>query len=474
MMSLMQAAAPLLVLALTVAAMLAALAIRRSFAITVLIAATGLILATISIPWALAARANPFPSLFNLTPDALGFAGLMLLAGLATLILATLYLTRDLPLPREEYPLLLVLATLGAVAMATSAGFITLFLGLETMTIAMIGMIAYPRDRPEAEEAALKYLVLSGMSSALVLFGIGLAALATGHLTYAPLLAAGPKPIILTALALIGAGAGFKLSVVPFHIWVPDIYAGAPAPSAAYVAVIPKIAVIAVILHLLAMPGSTVSPLLASAVGIVAMLSMLVGNLLALMQENLKRVLGYSSIAHLGYLLIALLAAGRIGRAGVIFYIVTYAITVIGAFGIIGVLSRAGSARDADQIDDLRGLFWHRPLLATIMTLILLSLAGIPPAIGFIAKLYIMAAGVSADLRVLTATLVLSSVIGLFYYLRIILVMALKPVDRAEAPANIMAIPITGWLTIATLGALILGFGIAPQSLMTLLHAVFK
>jgi NADH-quinone oxidoreductase subunit N len=222
------------------------------------------------------------------------------------------------------------------------------------------------------------------------------------------------------------------------------------------------------------MPGSTVSPILASAVGIVAMLSMLVGNLLALMQENLKRVLSYSSIAHLGYLLIALLAAGRIGRAGVIFYIVTYAITVIGAFGVIGVLSHAGSAPDADQIDDLRGLFWHRPLLATIMTLILLSLAGIPPAIGFIAKLYIMAAGVSADLRVLTATLVLSSVIGLFYYLRIILVMALKPVDRAEAPASIIAIPITGWLTMASLGALILGFGIAPQSLMTLLHAVFK
>ncbi|MCW8306630.1 NADH-quinone oxidoreductase subunit N [Acidiphilium sp. PA] len=470
----MQAAAPLVVLGLTVTAMLTALAIRRSFATTTIIAATGLFLAAAGIPWALAARASPSPSLFNLTPDALGFAGLILLAGLATLTFATLYLTRDLALPREEYPLLLVLATLGAVTMATSAGFITLFLGLETMTIAMIGMIAYPRDRPEAEEAALKYLVLSGMSSALVLFGIGLAALATGHLTYAPLLAAGPNPIVLTALALIGAGAGFKLSVVPFHLWVPDIYAGAPAPSAAYVAVIPKIAVIAVILHLLAMPGSAVSPLLASAVAVVAILSMLVGNLLALMQENLKRVLGYSSIAHLGYLLVALLAAGSIGRAGVIFYLVTYTITVIGAFGVIGVLSRAGSARDADRIDDLHGLFWHRPLLATVMTLILLSLAGIPPAIGFMAKLYIMAAGVSADLRVLTATLVLSSVIGLFYYLRIIMVMALKPADRTEPATGTLAIPLGGWLTMASLGALILGFGIAPQSLMSLLHAVFK
>ncbi len=475
MIELIQSAAPVLALAATVTALLAAIAIRRSFSATVAITAIGLIGALASIPLALHGRSNPFPTLFSFTPDALGFAGLILLAALATLVLAATYLIRAMPVPREEYPLLLVLATLGAVAMATSASFITLFLGLETMSLAMIGMIAYPRYRADAEEAALKYLVLSGMSSAIVLFGIGLAELATGHLNYAPIMTGGAatSPIMLTALALIGVGAGFKLSVVPFHIWVPDIYAGAPAPSAAYVAVVPKIAVLAVIIRLIAMPGITIAPATVTAISCVAILSMLIGNLLALMQENLKRILGYSSIAHLGYLLVALLALSAIGRAGVIFYLVTYSITVIGAFGVIGVLSRATAAHDVDLVSDLHGLFWERPFLATIMTLVLLSLAGIPPAIGFIAKLYIMAAGVNADLRVLTTTLVISSVIGLFYYLRIILVMAQRPLDRAAGPAGVIALPITGWLAMATIGALIIGFGVDPESLIGLLKSVF-
>jgi NADH-quinone oxidoreductase subunit N len=336
-------------------------------------------------------------------------------------------------------------------------------------------MIAYPRYRPAAEEAALKYLVLSGMSSALLLFGIGLIELATGHLRYAPIISssAAASPIMLTALALVGVGAGFKLSVVPFHIWVPDIYAGAPAPSAAYVAVVPKIAVLAVIVRLIALPGVTLAPATVTAISCVAILSMLIGNLLALMQENLKRILGYSSIAHLGYLLVALLASSAIGRAGVIFYLVTYAITVIGAFGIIGILSRATAAHDLDRVTDLRSLFWQRPFLATVMTLVLLSLAGIPPAIGFIAKFYIMAAGVNSGLRVLTLTLVISSIIGLFYYLRIILVMSLKPGTTSAIPTTAIAIPITGWLAMATIGALIIGFGIAPEPLITLLKTVF-
>jgi NADH:ubiquinone oxidoreductase subunit 2 (chain N) len=280
-------------------------------------------------------------------------------------------------------------------------------------------------------------------------------------------------PILLAAVALIGAGAGFKLGVVPFHIWVPDIYAGAPAPSAAYVAVIPKIAVLAVIIRILEMPGVAFSHGTITAITIVAILSMAIGNLLALMQENIKRILGYSSIAHLGYVLVALLAASAIGRAGVIFYIVTYAITVIGAFGIIGILSRATAGRDLDQVSEFHGLFWERPFLATIMTLVLLSLAGVPPAIGFIAKMYIMAAGVHADLRILTGTLVVTSVIGLFYYLRIIIVMSLKPVERTATPEMAMAIPMTGWITMATVGALIIGFGVDPESLIVILRSLF-
>jgi NADH-quinone oxidoreductase subunit N len=476
MISHMQASAPLLVLAAAVTILLAAIAIKRSFAASVAITAIGLIAAIALTPWAIhAAGTAPMPTLFTFTAESLGFADLVMLASLGILVLAAGYFTTGVKLPREEYPLLLLIATLGAVALATAASFVTLFLGLETMSLAMIGMIAYPRYRPGAEEAGLKYLILSGMSSALVLFGIALVELATDHLQFTPVLATTltGTPILLAALALIGIGAGFKLSVVPFHIWVPDIYSGAPAPSAAYVAVIPKIAVLAVIIRVLEMPGVAFSHGTITAITIVAILSMAIGNLLALMQENIKRILGYSSIAHLGYVLVALLAASAIGRAGVIFYIVTYAITVIGAFGIIGVLSRATAGRDLDQVSDFHGLFWERPFLATIMTLVLLSLAGVPPAIGFIAKMYIMAAGVHADLRILTGTLVVTSVIGLFYYLRIIIVMSLKPVEHTATPDMTMAIPMTGWIAMATLGALIIGFGVDPESLIVILRSLF-
>ncbi|MDD2877834.1 MAG: NADH-quinone oxidoreductase subunit N [Acidiphilium sp.] len=474
MIATIQPAAPLLILALTVTILLAAIAIKRSFAGSVAITALGLIAAVASIPWAMHGNSPFMASLFSFTPDSLGFAGLTLLAALVTLVLAADYLAPGIPVPREEYPLLLLLSTLGAVALITSASFITLFLGMETMSLAMIGMIAYPRFRPGAEEAGLKYLVLSGMSSAIVLFGIGLVELATGHLQLATAVATGTvSPILLAALALIGVGAGFKLAVVPFHIWVPDVYAGAPAPTAGFVAVIPKIAVLAVIVRVMAMPGATLSPATVTAISSVAILSMLIGNLLALMQENIKRIMGYSSIAHLGYVLVALLAASAIGRAGVVFYLVTYTITVIGAFAVIGVLSRAAAARDLDQVAEFQGLFWERPFLATIMTLVLLSLAGIPPAIGFIAKMYIMAAGVNADLRILTGTLVVSSIIGLFYYLRIILVMSQKPLERAAIPGGTLAIPMTGWLAMSAVGALIVGFGIDPESLIAMLKLVF-
>jgi NADH-quinone oxidoreductase subunit N len=377
-------------------------------------------------------------------------------------------------MPLEEFPLLLLLATLGAVAMAGSIHFVSLFLGLETMTLGTIGMIAYPRFRPEAEEAGLKYLVLSGMSSGFLLFGIALVDLASGSLRLLPSLgAAGLAPtdhqMMLTGITLIVVGAGFKLSVVPFHIWVPDVYAGAPAPSGAYLAVVSKIAVIAVIMRLLAAVGSTPPEGMVLAVTVIAALSMLAGNLLALLQENLKRILGYSSIAHFGYLLVALLATDTIGRKAVLFYLVTYSITVIAAFGGVAVLSRGDRPRDLDQVEDLRGLFWSRPALATVMTLALLSLAGIPPAIGFVAKMYILAAAVHTELWLLTSVMVVGSVVGLFYYLRIIIVMAQPPAVGFAAP---QALPVPGGIAIACLTIPLVLFGIAPEPLMEVLTAM--
>jgi NADH-quinone oxidoreductase subunit N len=463
----MNASAPLIILAVTVAVLLAAIAIRRSYFWSAAITGAGLLAALAAIPWAIGAQAST--GLFESNGESLGFVGLILSASFVILVIAYPYWTNCAKLPREEFFLLLLLATLGATALAAANNFITLFLGLETMTLAMIGMIAYPRYRGQAEEAGLKYLILSGMSSAFVLFGIGLIELGSGSLDFSRVLTAAGNPMMIAGLAMLGVGAGFKLSVVPFHFWVPDIYAGAPAPSGAYVAVIAKIAVLAVLLRVMALPGAAMSSGVVDAMTVVAILSMLVGNLLALMQDNLKRVLGYSSIAHLGYLLVAILAVGAIARVAVVFYLVTYAITMAGAFGVVSVLSDADAPRDADRIADLRGMFWTRPGLAAVMTLMLLSLAGIPPAIGFIAKMYIMAAGIHTELWVLIGTMVASSVIGLFYYLNIIIVMSQKP----EAADAVSRISLPGQLTMAAVSFLVVGFGVAPQPLIALLKTVF-
>jgi NADH-quinone oxidoreductase subunit N len=475
-------AAPLFILALAIAALLAIICIKRSHLLATATALLGLAAAMASIPFALGAP-PAMPAVFALNAAALGFMFIILAAAAVILVIGYGYWQKSLG-PREEFPLLLLIATLGACALAASAGFIALFLGLETMTLAMIGMIAYPRDRAQAEEAGLKYLILSGMSSGFLLFGLGLIELATGSLSFANVLGAPADPILLAGLAMIGVGAGFKLSVVPFHFWVPDVYAGAPTPAGAYLAVIPKLAVLAVLIRLQSF-GIALSSSIFHAVTIIAILSMLIGNLLALLQENFKRILGYSSIAHLGYLLVAWLpawglpagglpawglAAGTVARNAVLFYLVTYAITMAGAFGVIAAISSPDARRDADRVQDLRGMFWTRPALAAVLTLVLLSLAGIPPAIGFIAKMYIFAAGIHTDLWLLIGTMVASSVIGLFYYLNIIIVMAQRPESAAVTPAGI------AWSSraaMAGLGALVVGLGVAPQPLIAMLRWMF-
>ena len=472
------AAAPLLILAITAAVLLGLLSLRRSHTLTSIATGLGLLAALASIPVAakLAANAPASPeSLFDFSLAAYGFIALILLSALLILIIATAYWRAGTPVPREEFPLLLLIATLGATALAASGNFITLFLGLETMTLAMIGMIAYPRYRPQAEEAGLKYLILSGMSSAFVLFGIGLIELCTGSLNFSQILAWVPADapshaMLLAGIALLGIGAAFKLSVVPFHIWVPDIYAGAPAPSGGYLAVIAKIAVLAVLIRLIDAAGGKLPADMTALITVIAILSMLAGNLLALLQGNIKRILGYSSIAHLGYLLVAILASGSIGRTAVVFYLVTYSLTMIAAFGSIAALSDSAATEDDDTIANLRGLFWARPALAGVLTLALLSLAGIPPAIGFIAKMYVFAAGIHTALWNLTGVMVASSIIGLFYYLNIILTMAMRP--GPQTPPH--AIPFISRIVMATVGLPMLIFGIAPQPLIALLRAVFQ
>src|SRR5512146_1213519 len=276
----------------------------------------------------------------------------------------------------------------------------------------------------------LKYLVLAAASAAFLLFGMALVYADLGTMEFgrmAQLLSVEHTGTLMigVGLALIVTGIGFKLAVVPFHLWTPDVYEGAPAPVTAFIATVSKGAMFALLLRYFYGSGAATAHQILLVFTIIAIASMLAGNLLALMQNNVKRILAYSSIAHMGYLLVAFLASGALAVEAVTFYLVAYFITTLGAFGVVSVLSTG--KRETDDIEDYRALFWRRPALAGVFTLMLLSLAGIPVTAGFIGKFYIVAAGASSAMWALIIILVVSSVIGLFYYLRIVAVMYETP-----------------------------------------------
>lgn len=273
-----------------------------------------------------------------------------------------------------------------------------------------------------------------------------------------------PTTLVLSGLAMIIVGVGFKLAVVPFHVWTPDVYEGAPAPVTAFIATVSKGGMFALLMRYFSRLGLHDSGSLFLLFAIIAIVSMSAGNLLALLQTNVKRILAYSSISHLGYLLVAFLAGGSIGTAAVTYYLVAYFVTMLGAFDVVTMLS---VEREADAMSDYQGLFWHRPWLAVVFAASLLSLAGIPLTAGFVGKFYIIAAGVGSALWWLVLILVVNSGIGLFYYLRIVVAMY-KDAPR-EGQATVPSVSLTGTIALAALTLLLVWLGIYPA---TLIHTV--
>ena len=333
----------------------------------------------------------------------------------------------------EEYYLLLVLAATGAAGLAASVHFASFFLSLELLSVSLYALVAYQRTDPLGIEAGVKYLILAGASAAVLLFGLALVYADLGTLEFVRLTAAAVGhacgPLTLAGLGLILVGIGFKLSLAPFHLWAPDVYQGAPAPITAFVATVSKGAVFALLLRLFASFDVQESDALVIVFTLLAMVSMFVGNWLALMQTNVKRLLAYSSIAHMGYLLVAFLASGPWAAAAVMFYLAAYFITTLGAFGVVSVLSTRD--REATALEDYQGLAWRRPWVAGVFALMLLSLAGIPLTAGFVGKFYILAAGIRSTLWLLVVTLVINSAIGLYYYLRVLITLFRPPVESA-------------------------------------------
>jgi NADH-quinone oxidoreductase subunit N len=373
---------------------------------------------------------------------------------------------------REEMYLLLLLAVFGAMVLAGARHAATVLLGLETLGVALLGMIGYPLLRKRPLEAGIKYLVLSAASTATLLFGFALVYAATGSLQFdtlgAALSAAGApadRTIAQTGLGLIWVGFAFKLSLVPFHLWTADVYEGAPAPVAGFLATVSKGALAVVLLRWLDAATLAQTPMLAQALALLAIASMAVGNLAALQQSNVKRLLAYSSIAHFGYLLVPFLVGGATAREAVLFYVAAYTVMTLGCFGAIAALSPGAGAEDADHLYDYRGLFWRRPLVTSVFTPMLLAQAGIPLTVGFLAKFYILAAAVEQHAWVLAVAVVLGSAVGLYYYLRLIVVQFL-PRPGGMRPETVWSeMTVARGVALALLLVTLIGSGVWPQPL---------
>jgi len=370
---------------------------------------------------------------------------------------------------RGEFFALALFATSGMMVMISANHLLTLYLGLELLSLSLYAMVALQRDSVQATEAAMKYFILGALASGMLLYGMSMLYGATGTLEItqlAQLSADGVRAqaVLVFALVFIVAGLGFKLGAVPFHMWVPDVYQGAPTAVTLFIGSAPKFAAFAIVMRLLAqaLGAEALVEEWRQMLLIMAVLSLAIGNLAAIMQTNLKRMLAYSTISHMGFLLLGVLSGTIDGYGAGMFYVVVYVLMTLGAFGVILLLTRGGF--EAEDLDDYRGLNQRSPWYAFLMLLLMFSMAGIPPTVGFYAKLSVLQAVVQIGLWWVAVIAVVFSLIGAFYYLRIVKLMYFdEPRDTApvRAGGDVRAL-----LSVNGLAVLVLG--IAPQPLMVL------
>ena len=368
---------------------------------------------------------------------------------------------------RGETFVLALFALLGIQIMITGNSFLTLYLGLELMSLSLYALVALERDRSNRAEASMKYFVLSAMASGVLLYGLSMIYGSTGSLDIdvvaRAILGKEGNPLLLTfGLVFVVSALAFKLGAVPYHMWIPDVYDGAPTAITLLIGTAPKLAGFALTLRLLsgAMQGMAID--WQGMLIVLSFLSMILGNLIAIAQGSIKRMLAYSTIAHMGYMLMGFLTADLNGYSAAMFYTVTYVLTTLASFGIVLLMSRAGF--EGDRLDDYKGLNQRSPWWAFIMLLVMFSLAGIPPTVGFYAKFTVIEAAVNAGYVWLAVVAVVTSLIGAFYYLRVVKLMYFDdPVDRSplEFRSDAQAL-------LSANGLLLLLLGILPQPLMGL------
>ena len=370
---------------------------------------------------------------------------------------------------RGEFFTLVLFATLGMMVMISANHLLTLYLGLELLSLSLYALVALQRDSVQATEAAMKYFVLGALASGMLLYGMSMLYGATGTLEItqlAQLSAEGlrTQAVLVFGLVFIVAGLGFKLGAVPFHMWVPDVYQGAPTAVTLFISSAPKFAAFAIVMRLLAqaLGADALVEEWRQMLTIMAVLSLAIGNLAAIMQTNLKRMLAYSTISHMGFLLLGVLSGTIDGFGASMFYVVVYVLMTLGSFGIILLLTRGDF--EAENLDDYRGLNQRSPWYAFLMLLLMFSMAGVPPTVGFYAKLSVLQAIVQIGLWPVAVIAVVFSLIGAYYYLRIVKLMYFDaPQDNAPitASGDVRAV-----LSVNGLAVLVLG--VMPQPLMVL------
>ncbi len=375
-----------------------------------------------------------------------GFARFMKIAvliGSAVAILMTMRFARNERFERFEFPILVVLATLGMMVMISANDLITLYLGLELQSLALYVVAAIHRDNARSSEAGLKYFVLGALSSGMLLYGASLVYGFTGHTGFAQIaeaLADGRSVGLVVGLVFVLAGLAFKISAVPFHMWTPDVYEGAPTPVTAFFASAPKLAAMALFIRVVVDAFAPITPDWQQIVVFIAIASMALGSFAAIGQENIKRLMAYSSIGHMGFALVGLAAGSQQGVQGVIVYVVIYLVMNLGAFACILAMRRDGEM--VEEISALSGLARTKPGIALLLAAILFSLAGIPPLAGFFAKYYVFLAAIQSGLYLLAVIGVVTSVVGAYYYLRIVKIMYFdEPADSFEpVPVELRAV----------------------------------
>jgi NADH-quinone oxidoreductase subunit N len=400
----------------------------------------------------------------DLLSQVLKVAAVLMVA--ATLVLARPYLAAR-GLLSGEFLCLALFGTLGMMVMISAHHFLSLYLGLELMALSQYAMVALQRDSARATEAGMKYFVLGALSSGLLLYGMSMLYGATGSLELTRVAFSiehgqAHHTLAVFGLVFIVAGLAFKLGAAPFHMWIPDVYHGASTPATLIVAAAPKVAAFAFVMRLLDNGLQGLTPDWQQMLVFLAVMSLAVGNIVAIAQANLKRMLAYSTISHMGFLILGILAGTDNGYGSAMFYVITYAITTLGAFGMILLLSRAGF--EAEDIDDFRGLNQKSKWYAFMMLIVMFSFTGLPPTVGFFAKLAVLQAVLEAGYVWLVVLAVLLSAVGAFYYLRIVKVMYMDP-----APETMTIEPRADmrWVLSAT-GLATLLLGIVPAPLMDL------